>query len=299
MKILKRKAGYHILFFAAAVLCAVTVCSAAAAAASEKAPWRYDALRTDLTEQLVFAYAEENAAEKTAALLKELRSVDPESSRLFEQLFPYWDSVNSGDFVNSAQPSEEQPLPEDLPGDDSLCIVILGYALDADGTMQEELISRLRLGLACARQYPNAYVLVTGGATAKNAPDATEADCMAQWLLENDPAVFKTPRLIIENSSKTHVENAIFSFNILRAEYPQVKEIALVTSDYHVPMVSLLFQARFLLAEYEARTGRTAGSEVSNVTLCVTANAGVCFDDLRSYSLSSQAAALWKLICTY
>jgi len=50
-------------------------------------------------------------------------------------------------------------LPGNLPRDDSLALVILGQGLNADGSMKDELIRRLKVGLDCSEQYPNAYVV--------------------------------------------------------------------------------------------------------------------------------------------
>ena len=41
--------------------------------------------------------------------------------------------------------------------------------------MKDELLGRLNVALSCAERYPKAYVLCTGGGTARNSPDATEA----------------------------------------------------------------------------------------------------------------------------
>ena len=63
-------------------------------------------------------------------------------------------------------------------------------------------------GLASAQKYPNAYVAVTGGGTAKNNPNATEADQMAAWMIANG---LDENRLIVENKSKSTVQNAQFT----------------------------------------------------------------------------------------
>lgn len=96
-------------------------------------------------------------------------------------------------------------LPENLPQDDSLALVILGGGLNADGSMKDELIRRLNVGLDCAEQYPNAYVVCTGGATAKENKDVTEAGQMGAWLLENG---LEEDRLILEDRSRSTIENA-------------------------------------------------------------------------------------------
>ena len=38
-------------------------------------------------------------------------------------------------------------LPDGLPNDDSLCITVLGFALNDDGTMKDELVGRLQTDL--------------------------------------------------------------------------------------------------------------------------------------------------------
>ena len=57
-------------------------------------------------------------------------------------------------------------------------LVILGQRLKADGSMKDELIRRLKVGLDVSEQYPNAYVVCTGGGTAKENKEVTEAGQM-------------------------------------------------------------------------------------------------------------------------
>ena len=74
--------------------------------------------------------------------------------------------------------------------------------------MKDELVGRLQTALASAQKYPNAYVAVTGGGTAKNNPNAIEADQMAVWIIANG---LDDNRLIVENKSKSTVQNAQFT----------------------------------------------------------------------------------------
>ena len=73
----------------------------------------------------------------------------------------YWNYANNELQVNV------DTLPDNLPDGDNLVLAVLGFELNDDGTMQDELIERLTVALNCAEQYPNAYVLCTGGGTAK------------------------------------------------------------------------------------------------------------------------------------
>lgn len=131
-----------------------------------------------------------------------------------------------------------EELPDGLPEDDTLCLVGLGLQLNPDGTMQAELVARLKVLLAAAQKYPQTIIICTGGPTASENPKATEAGRMAEWLKKKglDPS-----RVIIENRAMTTVENAGYVFDILTEQYPQVKQIALISSDYHIPAATRLF----------------------------------------------------------
>ena len=174
--------------------------------------------------------------------LEAMALVDPVQAEAWEQIMAYWSHVNTDMVVNIGT------VPEGLPEDNSVAIVILGFALNADGTMKEELIGRLQTGLNIAEAYPNSYVVVTGGGTAANNPDVTEGGLMGAWLLEQGLA---EDRLIIENKAPNTVGNAENTYKILASEYPQVDSFVMVTSDYHVPRGCILFYSKCLLAAYE------------------------------------------------
>ena len=67
---------------------------------------------------------------------------------------------------------------------------------------------------------------------------------MAEWLVSQgvDPA-----RVIIEDRSVTTAQNAVYTFDILEERYPQVKQIAIISSDYHIATGTLLFGAEAIL----------------------------------------------------
>lgn len=172
--------------------------------------------------------------------LDKIKSVDEDLFYKWREICDYWDMANNKDFVNVTV------VPEELPKNNSLCIVVMGYQLNPDGSMREELIGRLETALNVANEYENAYVLVTGGGTAAENPSATEADCMAEWLIENG---ISKDRIIIENKSLTSTENALYSNTIIKNEYPWIENVVIVTSDYHVPLGSILYNTQFILAE--------------------------------------------------
>ena len=197
-----------------------------------------------ILEDLIIYYASygSEADDKIDELLTELSDKDSAKGELWTKIMDYWKYANDELVVN------ENRLPDDLPQDDSLCIVVLGFQLNADGSMQDELIGRLKVAAACAEQYPNAIVLCTGGGTASENPDATEAGQMAEWLINYG---IDKDRVIIEDTAHTTAENAMNSYTILRTDYPQVDSVALVSSSYHIGWGSLLFETGFLQAAAE------------------------------------------------
>ena len=143
----------------------------------------------------------------------------------------------------------------------------MGFRLYSGGGMMPELIQRLEVALASAEKYPNAYILCTGGGTDPNNSYVTEAGQMAKWLEEQGIA---PERIIMERRSFSTEDNAVLSYDILSREYPQVRSIALVSSDYHLRRCHLLFQAGIVLPEPDlpytivGSAGFEAGYEGSN-----------------------------------
>ena len=204
---------------------------------------------------------------RTAELLAELGQKDPRQGRLWQKILAYWDHANHELKVNVEE------LPAGLPTGGSLCFVVLGYELNADGSMQEELRRRLETVLRCARRYPKAYVLCTGGGTARDNPQATEAGQMGNWLQEQGVAA---ERLIIEDRSLTTAENAEFSAAILRADHPDVDSVVIVSSPFHVPWGALLFETAFLMAAAE-EAAEEARAEASVAALGKAGKAGPAY----------------------
>lgn len=180
---------------------------------------------------------DKEADSKVGELLAELDAADSRQGELWNKIMKYWDYANNEMTVNTDK------LPDDLPKDNSLAITVLGFELNDDGTMKDELIGRLNTALKCAQQYPNAYVICTGGGTAKDNKDVTEAGLMGDWLKEHG---LVDDRLIIENQSMTTAQNAEFSYKIILDKYPGVNSVAIVSSSYHIPWGSLLFEAEFM-----------------------------------------------------
>ena len=192
----------------------------------------------EIIEELAVDYGSYGAAADTRVdeLLKELSGMDPVAGDKWRAIMELW--------KDTTPTLHYDVLPDGLTDTDALCIVVLGFQLEPDGSMREELIQRLETAKRSAEKYPNALIVCTGGGTAAENETATEADKMTEWLTENGVA---PERVITENRSLTTAQNAIYTFDILTKDYPQVKELAIVSSDYHIATGNLLFGAEAIL----------------------------------------------------
>lgn len=242
--------------------------------------------RNDYTEETwhlasdmvyTYRYQQEEGSAAIAQLLDELKRADPSLGELWEKVMAFWSEVNREDYVCGS-------IPDDLPEDDSLCFVTLGFQLLPDGEMAPELLERCRTALECMRQYPAARLLLTGGGTAARGNPATEADKMAEWF---ESQGIPREKIIIENSSLTTTQNAKNSIRILAEQYPQIRTLAIVSSDYHIRLGSLLFQSAAYLREFEE----------GDPACVVAANASFPTAGSSVYeSVSMQAQDLWSLM---
>ncbi len=229
------------------ILSAVLACGMNGCGQKESSASSSSVSADKLIEQIITyhgCYGSE-ADDKVNSLLSELKKTDSRQGELWTEIMEYWD------YANSELPVNIDRLPDGLPNDNTLAITVLGFELNDDGTMQDELVSRLNVALECSKQYPNAYVICTGGGTARNNPNVSEGGLMGEWMLAHG---LDESRLIIENQSHTTAENATNSYEILLRDYPQVNSVALVSSDYHIAWGSLLFEAAFLKSASEKQT---------------------------------------------
>lgn len=206
---------------------------------------------------------EETVTDKLSVMSEE----EPAVAEAVWNTFLYWDETNKDGFAKDT-------LDTDLSQDDDLCFVVMGFALNSNGSMKEELIDRLNVALEAAQAYPNSYILCTGGGTASGNRKVTEAGQMAEWLKKNG---IEERRIIVEDKAQDSVENAVNSYKKLANGYANVENVVIVTSDYHVPVSCLLFETRFELACAEGKNIRV----VSNV----------CCKESASYNFSKENQA--------
>ena len=200
-----------------------------------------------LINQMITAYGkkQEAASKSIEEKLNKLKEQDAQLGAVWENIMDYWS------YANTEMEIQLDCVPENLPEDDSLCIIILGKKLNADGSMTDELIGRLKLGMAIAEAYPNSYIAVTGGGTADNNPNATEGLQMGKWLLKQG---LEESRIIVKDRAPDTVGNAQNTYAILQEQYPNVDSVVILTSDYHVARGSILFHSTFVLDAYKTGT---------------------------------------------
>lgn len=221
-------------------------------------PVVYDERSYQLVTDMVYAFRKqlEDREQIIAADVQALKEHDAALGEAWGGIMEYWDYADNRLELNY------ETLPETLPRDGSLCIVVLGFQLLPEGGMSQEMLGRCKLALTAARQYPQAYLAVTGGGTAVMNAGVTEADVMAHWFLEQG---IDEDRIIVEDRSSTTEENAKFTLKILTEQYPQIRSLAIVTSDYHVPLGCTLFTEAALL--YGCEHGRIPWTVDAHVAL--------------------------------
>ena len=237
------------------LLLGLTGCAKAPAAEPSPAVETEPVSESELIRDMVLYYGRygDAAGQENARLLDRLRSVNPDAAGRWERILSLWKSVNEELEVHP------EHLPDGLCDTDEFCLVVLGFQLNPDGSMREELIERLNVALSCAEQYPNALIVCTGGGTAAQNKDATEAGKMAEYLIGHGVA---PERLFVEDRSQTTAQNAVYTCALLAEKAPQVHQLAIISSDYHIATGVLLFDAQSILTAEEP--GKERFTVVSN-----------------------------------
>ena len=242
----------------------------------------YTAETYQLVSDLVYTRRQKGEAgdAEIETLLDSLTENDKPLGEAWRGIMDTWSYVNRDMEVQCGQ------VPQGLPEDDSLCIVVLGFQLQYDGTMAPQLIGRCETALACARRYPNALLALTGGGTAMGDAAKTEAGVMADWFALKG---IRSERIIVEDQSLTTDQNARNTTAILTRDYPQVRTLLIVTSDYHMPLGVLMFTESALLHGYE--TGTVPFTVQAHSAFATNATEG----DWSYWGEKNQGSYVWAL----
>lgn len=175
-------------------------------------------------------------------------------------------------------------LPLSSKVESGVAIVILGYALNPDGSMDKKLIERLKAGLLAAKAYPNAPLIVSGGVAQSG---VTEAYTMQKWLKING---ISQNRIIIEDKSFDTLTNAINTMQILQEKH--LDKVILVSSANHIRRATALFQEVATVNNLSVKVIDTLAAQDKNELTRLAPNeiekALIIRDTLR-------AAGLWAL----
>lgn len=121
--------------------------------------------------------------------------------------------------------SQAQPAAVAVKDFSKPAIVILGYGLEADGSMRTILRRRVLTGLTVAQFFPQSPIIVTGGNPRNGKTEAGQMRGMLMLL------GFPANRIIVEDKANSTVQNARFSVPL--AKDAGTSGIILVTSSTH------------------------------------------------------------------
>ena len=245
-----------------AVVLALCLCSGLAVPAAASEMGELESYGVSLIQY--YLHHQEAAEDVIWDITRQMKEIDRKQGAIWEKIMFDWS------WINSDMPVYEDVLPDGLAMDDSLCIVVMGFGLNEDGSIRPELEKRLTVALRSAVKYPNAWVLVTGGQTGA-AEGVTEAGQMAAWLQRNG---IEKNRIIQEKQSYSTTANAVNSYKLLTKAYPQVSSIAVITSDYHIAESCAMFA---VVSNYQS--GYKGGKSLDLVANAVC-DTGTTYDSL-------------------
>ena len=226
-----------------------------------------------LISELIYYFGEEADTD----ILRTLDLMEDKSTEDYE----IWRSViDEWNWIEDEMVENIDVAPDGLPNDDNHVFVVLGFALNDDGTMRDELIGRLEVALRSAEKYPDSYVLVTGGVE-KNG--WTEGDRMHDWLVDHG---LSEDRIIVENESSTTVENAANSFEILYNDY-NIDSFSMITSQYHLKRGSIFY---YTMSQLKAKE-----LGVSPIDFIGEGNAGWYREDKTEEPLSLKVRGMYQI----
>jgi tetratricopeptide (TPR) repeat protein len=161
------------------------------------------------------AIGESNAA---AAAFKQVQAIDPQRTE------EYLERLRRADEILETKMNTEPSSA--MPTNREHAIIVLGAALETNGTIKVKLSARLQQALKLARMYPEAPIVVTGG---NQKCGITEAYAMSLWFQSQGIC---TNRLYLEDQARDTIGNAVFSSSILKKL--GITHVTLVTSANHI-----------------------------------------------------------------
>ena len=185
----------------------------------------------ELEGHLLYYYINENKS-KVKSILQEILSLDENVYKRDNQIMSYWE------YIDDVMILYERVAPDGLPQTSDHAFVVLGYALNADGSLRPEAKGRCDVAYESAMKYPNSLIFVTGGGTASKNKTATEGGQMKEYLVKEKG--LDESRIITETRAMDTIQNA--EYTIVELIEKNIKTITVITSDYHLRRGSILFK---------------------------------------------------------
>jgi len=157
-----------------------------------------------------------------AVQLEHLRSGSPyakiilNSSRFLNEKYPLHRSLSEKS-IGKVKFLE----PQELKDNTDTAIIVLGDRPLNDTTPTVDMVYRVLKGVALAKKFTRAVVIMTGGATKSPTPEAQMIGLIA-WSRGVDPL-----RIILENKSQTTGENAEYTANIIGSK--NIRQVFIIT----------------------------------------------------------------------
>ena len=185
--------------------------------------------------------------------LEAIRAVSADDYAVAASIADHWKTVYLDPdyrlYLHQGEEKAEVLADAGIPDSNRHAIVVLGYEL-LDGEMQPELEGRCEAAAAVARQFPNAILVCSGGATGANNPAKhTEAGLMKAYLTEI--CGIDASRIYTDERAMTTQENAVNTLQILQAQ--KVRTMTIVTSAYHQRWGQAVYNA--IAAVYRQQRG--------------------------------------------
>jgi len=189
-----------------------------------------------LEGHLIYYYIRDNS-KQVESMLQQILALSEATYKRDNEIVNYWY------FIDNEMTLHEGVAPDGLPTTSDHAFVVLGYALNADGSLRPEAKGRCDVAFESSKKYPNSMVYLTGGGTASANKTATEAGQMKEYLVNVkglDPN-----RIVLEKEAKDTIQNA--RNTIAKLIDNNIKTITVITSDYHLRRGSILFKSEAMV----------------------------------------------------
>ena len=107
---------------------------------------------------------------------------------------------------------------------------------------------------------------------------ARQSGASKYFIARKGPKAYMPDPIHVEDQSITTAQNAVFTFDILETRCPQVAQIAIISSDYHIATGTLLFGAEAILRDSPTAVVSNAAWRAPSGTLSLMFQAGALIE---------------------